>query len=495
MKKILKLLSAASAAMLFAYTGAHSQEIHYPDEVKYLFNSADESESVSRETAPLVAVPQCTAAERLCGEILRSGGAPVIVPQTTDGAVLRDMSSRWDGVAFPQNWVRENDAFSVLFYKAVTDMNVPCFGSSPLTMRIDAGLMRRPEAIVSVGDLVRKASYYRKAKEVMGRIFSIDLHGDLPCRYDEGYSIGERADNQISIQKMDEGHLDSRVLISYIGQNHFDGNRPEEAFRYCDSILDQIEGDVKKNSSRAGIVRTGAEARALKRDGKKAFFLGIENGYGIGEDISNVDHFADRGVVYITLSHLYDNAICHTSSSHSADTTLGLTPFGEKVVERMNRRGILVDVSHTSSGTFWDCIRLSKAPIICSHSGAKAVFDHNRNITDDQLRALRDNGGVIQVYIVPDYMDTDYDKVSIDYFFAHLLHCIEVAGIDHVGIACDFDGGGGGWGLNGDNDLINITTRLVELGFSPEDLEKLWGGNFLRVLDEAQRIAVELSAE
>ena len=487
-------IGATCVLMCMLPSVAFSQEINYPDEVKYLFNSADDSETVSREKSPVIAIPQCTAAERLCSEAAKSGGAPVIVPSTTDAAMLRDLAMNWDGVAFPQNWVRENDAFSVLFYKAVTDLNVPCFGSSSLSRKIDEGLMRVPGAIVSMGELVRKASVYRKAKEVMDRIFTIDLHGDLPCRYDEGYSLGERADNQISIQKMDEGHLDSRVLISYIGQNHFEGNQPQKAFEYCDSILVQIIDDVEKNSSRAGIVRTGSEALALRRDGKKAFFLGLENGYGVGEELSNVDRLAERGVVYITLSHLYDNAICHTSS-HSADTTLGLTPFGIQVVERMNRRGILVDVSHTSSGTFWDCIKYSKAPIICSHSGAKAVFNHNRNITDEQLRALRDNGGLIHVYIVPDYMDTDYDKVSIDYFMRHLLHCIEIAGIDHVGIACDFDGGGGGWGLNGDNDLINITVRLLELGFSSGDLEKLWGGNFLRVLDKAQQVAAELSAQ
>jgi len=490
MNKILAALSVFFLSSLFSF----SQEIRYPDEVKYLFNSADDSETVSRKAAPVIAVPQCSAADRLSSEILKAGGAPVIVPSTTDGALLRDLAFTWDGAAFPQNWVKENDSFSVLFYKAITDLNVPCFGSSTLSKKIDSGLMRYPSAISSAMDLVRKASVYKEAKSIMDRIFTIDIHGDLPCRYDEGYSVGERADNQISIQKMDEGHLDSRVLISYLGQNHFEGNQPEKAFALCDSILDEILADVGENSSRAGIARTSAEASSLKREGKKAFFLGIENGYGVGEDISNVDHFAERGVVYITLSHMYDNAICH-SSSHSADTTLGLTPFGVEVVERMNRDGILVDCSHTSSGTFWDCIKYSKAPVICSHSGAKSIFNHNRNLTDDQLRALRDNGGLVHVYIVPDYMDTDYDKVSIDYFMAHLLHCIEIAGIDHVGIACDFDGGGGGWGLNGDNDLVNITVRLLELGFSGGDIEKLWGGNFLRVLDRAQDVAVSLSGE
>ena len=188
----------------------------------------------------------------------------------------------------------------------------------------------------------------------------------------------------------------------------------------------------------------------------------------------------------MTLSHMYDNAICH-SSTHSADTTLGLTPFGREVVKEMNRCGILVDVSHTSSGTFWDCIELSSAPIICSHSGAKAVFKHDRNLTDDQLRALAAKDGLVMVYIVPDYMNPQKADATLDDFMEHLLHCIQVAGIDHVGISCDFDGGGGGWGLNGDNDTINIAVRLLEAGYSKEDITKLWSDNFFRVLNAVQQ--------
>jgi microsomal dipeptidase-like Zn-dependent dipeptidase len=158
----------------------------------------------------------------------------------------------------------------------------------------------------------------------------------------------------------------------------------------------------------------------------------------------------------------------------------------------MNRCGILVDVSHTSSGTFWDCIELSTAPIICSHSGAKAIFPHDRNITDDQLRALAAKDGLVMVYIVPDYMNPQKADATIDDFMEHLQHCIQIAGIDHVGISCDFDGGGGGWGLNGDNDAINITVRLLEAGFSNEDIAKIWSGNFFRVLNAAQRIGTPL---
>ena len=298
----------------------------------------------------------------------------------------------------------------------------------------------------------------------------------------------EKAVYEQSLQKMREGHLGSRVLISYLGQKGLDEESSRQAFARCDGILDEILADMERNKEWCGLARTEADALRLKARGKKAFFLGIENGYGIGNDIRNVEHYAKRGVVYITLSHMYDNAICH-SSTHSADTTLGLTPFGREVVAEMNRLGVMVDVSHTSSGTFWDCIKYSKAPIICSHSGAKAVFRHDRNITDEQLRALARKDGLVMVYIVPDYMVTDLSKVSIDHMMEHLLHCIKVAGIDHVGISCDFDGGGGGWGLNGDKDVINVTVRLLEAGFSDEDIAKIWSGNFFRVLNKVQALA------
>lgn len=152
----------------------------------------------------------------------------------------------------------------------------------------------------------------------------------------------------------------------------------------------------------------------------------------------------------------------------------------------MNRKGIMVDVSHTSSGTFWDCIKYSKAPIICSHSGAKAIFNHDRNLTDDQLRALAAKGGVIQVYILSDFMGPDMSKVDLDDVVNHIDHCVKIAGIDHVGIGADFDGGGGVLNCNGDNDLINLTIKLLERGYNEVQIAKLWGGNFLRVMGEIQ---------
>ena len=476
---------------VFCALSLQAQENKYPENVKLLMEKADAQMLPGHQAAPVIAIPQCKKAVALTQLVQKAGASVVIVPETEDGAALGEMAAAWDGAAIPDGWVKENSAFSVLFYKAVADRNLPHTGASALSQEIDKGLMRYDGALADMETLCQKAATYKKAKQLMDSILSIDAHGDLPCCYDEGFELGVRQRNQVGLQKMDEGHLSSRVLISYQGQKDLDDESHAKAFAYCDDMIDQILADIHKNSAWCGLAKTHEDAIQLKAQGKKAFFLGIENGYGIGNDVRNVEHYARRGVIYITLSHMYDNGICNTSS-HSADTTKGLTPFGREVVKEMNRCGILVDVSHTSSGTFWDCIELSTAPIICSHSGAKAIFPHDRNITDDQLRALAAKDGLVMVYIVPDYMNPQKADATIDDFMEHLQHCIQIAGIDHVGISCDFDGGGGGWGLNGDNDAINITVRLLEAGFSNEDIAKIWSGNFFRVLNAAQRIGTPL---
>ena len=478
--------SALFLLLVFYSLGVRAQEISYPESVKPLMEQADARILPGRQAAPFIAVPQCRKAAELVKLVQKAGALAVIIPETEDAAALREMAAAWDGAALPDGWVKESSAFSVLFYKAVADRNIPHTGSSALSLEMDKGLMRYDGALPDMEALCRKAATYKRAKQLMDNILSIDAHGDLPCCYDDGYELGVRQRNQISLQKMEEGHLSSRVLISYVGQKGLDEESSRKAFARCDGLIDEILADIDKNSAWCGLARTREDAIRLKAEGKKAFFLGVENGYGIGNDLRNVEHYARRGVVYMTLSHMYDNAICN-SSTHSADTTRGLTPFGREVVKEMNRCGILVDVSHTSSGTFWDCIELSSAPIICSHSGAKAVFKHDRNITDDQLRALAAKDGLVMVYIVPDYMNPQKADATLDDFMEHLQHCIQVAGIDHVGISCDFDGGGGGWGLNGDNDLINITVRLLEAGFSNQDIAKIWSDNFFRVLAAAKK--------
>ena len=355
------------------------------------------------------------------------------------------------------------------------------------------GTQFHPEIFTAAGDalmgklfkfLVNKADTFKMAKDIHARILSVDTHTDTPLWFTRGnFSVGMRKSNQVSIQKMEEGKLDAQFLAAFLAQKELDEASSQKAVEKCHKMIEGIYADVAKYKDECGIALTEEDARRLKAEGKKAFFIGIENGYAIGKDIKNVKKYKDMGVQYMTLSHSYDNDICN-SSSNTADASKGLTAFGRKVVKEMNKVGMMIDVSHVSEGTFWDVIKLSKDPIFASHSSVRALCDHDRNLTDDQLRALAKNGGVIQICIYGGYLNKDAKTASVDDVVRHIDHAVKVAGIDHVGIGSDFDGGGGVLGCAGDNDMINITVKLIEKGYSEEDLRKIWGGNFFRVMNQ-----------
>ena len=355
------------------------------------------------------------------------------------------------------------------------------------------GTQFHPEIFTNAGDelmgklfkfLIGKAETFQKAKDIHSRILSVDTHTDTPLWFTRGdFSVGKRKSNQVNIQKMEEGKLDSQFLAIFLAQKERDEASSQAAVEKCLKMIENTYADVAKYQDACGIALTEEDALRLKAEGKKAFFLGIENGYAIGKDIKNVKKFKDMGIQYMTLSHSYDNDICN-SSSNTEDASKGLTAFGRKVVKEMNKVGMMIDVSHVSEGTFWDVIKYSKDPIFASHSSVKALCDHDRNLTDDQLRALAKNGGVIQICIYDGYLNNDAKVASVDDVVKHIDHAVKVAGIDHVGIGSDFDGGGGVLGCKGDNDMINITVKLIEKGHSEEDFRKIWGGNFFRVMNQ-----------
>ena len=355
------------------------------------------------------------------------------------------------------------------------------------------GTQFHPEIFTAAGDalmgklfkfLVNKADTFKMAKDIHTRILSVDTHTDTPLWFTRGnFSVGMRKSNQVSIQKMEEGKLDAQFLAAFLAQKELDEASSQKAVEKCHKMIEGIYADVAKYKDECGIALTEEDAHRLKAEGKKAFFIGIENGYAIGKDIKNVKKYKDMGVQYMTLSHSYDNDICN-SSSNTADASKGLTAFGRKVVKEMNKVGMMIDVSHVSEGTFWDVIKLSKDPIFASHSSVRALCDHDRNLTDEQLRALAKNGGVIQICIYGGYLNKDAKTASVDDVVRHIDHAVKVAGINHVGIGSDFDGGGGVLGCAGDNDMINITVKLIEKGYSEEDLRKIWGGNFFRVMNQ-----------
>lgn len=352
-----------------------------------------------------------------------------------------------------------------------------------------------PEYFTAEGDtlmgqffkfLINKADTFQLAKDIHSRILSIDTHTDTPLWFRRGYSVGLRKNNAVSIQKMNEGKLDAQFLAAFLSQKERDDASLQKAVERCQGLIRSIYADVEKYKDACGIAITEEDAWKLKKAGKKAFFIGIENGYGIGKDLGNILKYKNMGVNYITLCHSYDNAICH-SSTNTADASKGLTDFGREVVKEMNRVGMMIDLFHANESTFWDVIQLSTDPVIASHSGAKACCFHNRNLTDNQLRALAKNGGVAQVCIYKSYLNKNRNMASIDDIIRHIDHIVKVAGIDHVGIGSDFDGGGGVAGCNGDNDMINITVKLLERGYSEEDIRKIWGGNFFRVMNKVQK--------
>jgi membrane dipeptidase len=281
--------------------------------------------------------------------------------------------------------------------------------------------------------------------------------------------------------------------------------------------------------------------------GKRAVMIGVENGYPIGEDLSNVERFYDLGARYITLSHNGHNQICDSCnpSARFDDKEIehnGLSPFGRQVVAEMNRLGMMVDVSHISPKSFWDVFRVSQAPVIASHSGCRALNDHPRNLDDQQLEALAENGGVIQVVALDQFLkarsperrrainelatsigiprgprgpklsqansqqrrqfregmkdvDEQYPPANVKDYVDHIEHAVEVAGVDNVGIGTDFDGGGGIRGFNDHSEARNVTVELLRRGYSEEAIKKIWGGNILRVWRNVERVAAQLQSE
>jgi len=213
--------------------------------------------------------------------------------------------------------------------------------------------------------------------------------------------------------------------------------------------------------------------------------LGIENGLALGGQLQNVQHFADRGVVYITLCHNGDNDLC--DSCRGSHLHGGISRFGEQVIREMNRLGLMVDLSHAADKSFFDALELSKSPIVCSHSSCRALCDHPRNLTDEMMRRLAQRGGVMQVTLYSGFLRKDSQATILD-AVAHLEHAISVMGIDHVGLGTDFDGDGGVPGLADASELQLFTRQLLGRRYSERDIQKIWGGNFLRVMSQVQRM-------
>lgn len=337
--------------------------------------------------------------------------------------------------------------------------------------------------------LISQARLYGQAKALHQRIITLDSHTDTPMIFPGQFDLGKKEGGKVNLPYMEEGHIDAVFMVAYIPQGERDMLSLEAATTQAIERLEEIKRQEVINSDRMGIAYTPEDIRRLKAAGKKAVLLGIENGYALGEDLNNVQLFEEMGVSYITLCHNGDNDIC--DSVRGKGEWGGLSPFGRNVVREMNRLGIMIDVSHASEQTFYDVLELSEQPIIASHSAARALCDHPRNLTDEQLIALAKHGGVVQLCLYKGFINEDAEKASLSDAMAHLEHIIRLVGIDHVGIGSDFDGDGELIGCRAENELINITVRLLEAGYSEEDIEKIWGGNLLRVMTQVQAASLQ----
>ena len=329
--------------------------------------------------------------------------------------------------------------------------------------------------------LVKEAQGYREAHQLHDRILTLDTHCDTPMFFPKGIHFEQRDPRiLVDLHKMTEGRQDATIMVAYLPQP------TDSPTAFADNIFDKIETIVRDNSRYLALARTPEDLWKNKRLGLKSIMLGIENGIALDGKLDNLRHFADRGIVYMTLCHNGDNDICD-SASKSSQTHGGVSQFGAEVIAEMNRLGILVDMSHAGEKSFYDALDISKKPIVCSHSSARALCDHPRNLTDDQMRALAAKGGVAQTTIYNGFLRKDSQATILD-VMAHLEHAIAVMGIDHVGLGTDFDGDGGVPGLADSSELLNFTRQLLRMRYSDEDIQKIWGGNFLRVMAEAQKV-------
>ena len=357
------------------------------------------------------------------------------------------------------------------------------------------GVQWHPECFILKGDecmmplfqwLVQEATSFKEAKRMHDRILTLDSHCDTPMFFDQQIDFASRDPKiLVDLHKMTEGKLDATIMVAYLKQLELTDEALLAATAKADRILNEIEAMVAKSCSYVDIAYTPADLYRLKAEGKKAIMLGIENGYAIGKDISNIERFRKRGVVYMTLCHNGNNQLC--GSARFNDEGMGVNAFGEQVIKEMNRVGMMVDISHAGEQTFYDALNISTKPIVASHSSARALCNHPRNLTDAQLKALADKGGVAQVTLYSGFLK-EQGMATIQDAIDHLNHMANIMGIEHVGIGTDFDGDGGVTGCASASELINFTRCLLKERYSEADIRRIWGGNFLRVMEEVQKV-------
>ena len=403
-----------------------------------------------------------------------------------------------------------------------------------------------------------EAQILAKAQEIHQNVMTLDTHCDINVNnFTDSINYTQKLMSQVNLPKMHEGGLDAPWFIVYTGQDSLTPAGYQKAYenaiakfhaihKLCEELApDQIQ-----------LATTAKEARAIWKSGKKVAMIGIENGYPIGEDLGNVEKFYNLGGRYMSLAHNGHSQLSDSNTGEADGVWLhnGLSDLGKEVIKEMNRVGMLIDVSHPSKEAMRQMIALTKAPIIASHSSARALCNHSRNLDDEQLGWMKENGGVVQTVAFKSYLNTVKNEardarekavlkeiadsmgiafmernevralpvaereayfkkyttmlplqkaklaklddlppaVSVVDFVDHIDYLVEKMGLDHVGISSDLDGGGGIEGWSDASETLNVTIELVRRGYTQDEIAQLWSGNLLRVLDEAQAIAQQL---
>ena len=415
-------------------------------------------------------------------------------------------------------------------------------------------------ALYACGETKQKPeiSIEERAKTIHEKVITIDTHDDINVKnFTDSIHYGQRLETQVNIPKMKEGGLDVAWLIVYTGQDTLTDEGYTKASINAMDKFDAIHRLCEELASeKIELALTSSDVRRITTAGKKVVMIGVENAYPIGTDMANFEKYHELGARYVSLAHNGHSQFSDSNTGEADSLWLhnGLSDLGKDAVKEMNRLGIMIDVSHPSKEAMKQMIALSKAPIIASHSSARALCDHSRNLDDEQLMLMKENGGVVQTVAFGAYLNTkkndarsEYmkaiqkqvaDSLGIEWFefkdfstltddqkdnfignrpkvlgiaknlvadradapaavdvsdlVDHIDYMIDLIGVDHVGISSDFDGGGGIEGWSDASETFNVTLELVKRGYTEDEIEKLWGGNLLRVLDEVQEVATSM---
>ena len=392
-----------------------------------------------------------------------------------------------------------------------------------------------------------------RARGIHDRVITLDTHADINTEnFTPTTNYTQNLNTQVSLPKMEQGGLDVAWFIVYTGQGPLDDAGYASAYANAIDKFDAIHRLTEEIApERIELALTSDDVRRIAASGKKVAMIGIENAYPVGLDMSNIEDFYNRGGRYMSLAHNGHSQFADSQTGEASNDYLhgGLSEMGREAVREMNRLGIIVDISHPSIDAISQMLDLSVAPVIASHSSARALTNHTRNLSDEMLLRLKENGGVVQTVAFGSYINEDrrrflaterqqmieqiarergieildedevealepaaqaaYEqsmrqifpevnmrapRADVSDFVDHIDYIVNLIGLEHVGISSDFDGGGGVFGWNDASETFNVTLELVRRGYSEEQIGMLWSGNLLRVLDEVQRVAAEIQA-